>query len=72
MSPAPAYGADLAKIVEETIIQRTVDAMAKEGIPSRGFIYWPHAYERRPQGFGIQLPLRDPEAQVVIPVLKRI
>jgi len=71
VSPAPAYGADLAKIVEETIIQRTVDAMAKEGIPLKGILYTGLMLTKDgPKVLEYNCRFGDPEAQVVIPRLK--
>jgi len=71
VSPAPAYSDEIAKIVEETIIQRTVDAMAKEGIPFKGILYSGLMLTADgPKVLEYNCRFGDPEAQVVIPRLK--
>jgi len=71
VSPAPAYNAELARVVEETIIQRTVDAMAKEGMPFKGILYTGLMLTKEgPKVLEYNCRFGDPEAQVVIPRLK--
>ena len=70
-SPSPKYTGDVQKIVEETIIRRTVDALRAENVDFKGVLY-----------FGLMLTqdglklleynarFGDPEAQVVLPRMK--
>ncbi|NLZ54608.1 MAG: phosphoribosylamine--glycine ligase, partial [Thermoanaerobacteraceae bacterium] len=71
VSPAPAYGAEIAQLVEETIIQRTIDAMAKEGMPFKGILYTGLMLTQEgPKVLEYNCRFGDPEAQVVIPRLE--
>ena len=71
VSPAPAYSSEIAQVVEKTIIQKTVDAMAQEGIPFKGVLYTGLMLtEEGPKVLEYNCRFGDPEAQVVIPRLK--
>lgn len=71
VSPAPAYTLELAKTVEHDIIQRTVDAMASEGIPFKGILYTGLMLTKSgPKVLEYNCRFGDPETQVVIPRLK--
>jgi len=71
VSPAPVYSTELAQVVEETIIGRTVDAMAKEGMPFKGILYTGLMLTKEgPKVLEYNCRFGDPEAQVVIPRLK--
>ena len=71
ISPNPHYTEDIAKTCMETIFQPTVDAMAKEGRPFKGVLY----FGLMLTGDGVKVieynaRFGDPEAQVVLPRLK--
>lgn len=71
VSPAPAYTAELSEVVEKNIIQRTIDAMADEGIPFKGILYTGLMLtEVGPKVLEYNCRFGDPETQVVIPRLK--
>ena len=70
-SPSPFYTPEVDAFCKEHIYQKTVDAMAAEGRPFKGIIFfglmlteeWPKVLEYNAR-FG------DPEAQVVLPRMK--
>jgi len=71
VSPAPAYSVELDQVVKESIIQKTVDAMAKEGMPFKGVLYTGLMLTQEgPKVLEYNCRFGDPEAQVVIPRLK--
>jgi len=71
VSPAPAYDEELARIVEENIIQKTLNAMAMEGVPFKGVLYTGLMLTKEgPKVLEYNCRFGDPEAQVVIPRLK--
>jgi phosphoribosylamine--glycine ligase len=71
VSPAPAYSAELSEVVEKNIIQRTIDAMANEGIPFKGVLYTGLMLTKAgPKVLEYNCRFGDPETQVVIPRLK--
>ena len=71
VSPAPAYGLELAEVVDKNIIQRTIDAMANEGIPFKGILYIGLMLTKTgPKVLEYNCRFGDPETQVVIPRLK--
>ncbi|MGI6425281.1 MAG: phosphoribosylamine--glycine ligase [Tepidanaerobacteraceae bacterium] len=71
VSPAPAYGLELAEVVDKNIIQRTIDAMANEGIPFKGILYTGLMLTKTgPKVLEYNCRFGDPETQVVIPRLK--
>ena len=71
VAPNPYYTADVAKVCMETIFEPTVKAMAAEGCPFKGCLYFglmltpdgPKVIEYNSR-FG------DPETQVVLPLLE--
>ena len=67
-SPSPYYTDEIARFCEEKIYQRTVDAMAAEGRPFRGVIFF--GLMLTPDGPRVleyNVRFGDPEAQVVLP-----
>ncbi len=67
-SPSPYYTDEVARFCEEKIYQRTVDAMAAEGRPFRGIIFF--GLMLTPDGPRVleyNVRFGDPEAQVVLP-----
>ncbi|MDD4570168.1 MAG: phosphoribosylamine--glycine ligase [Tepidanaerobacteraceae bacterium] len=71
VSPASAYSSELAEVVEKNIIQRTIDAMASEGIPFKGILYTGLMLTKTgPKVLEYNCRFGDPETQVVIPRLK--
>ncbi|MDI3481741.1 MAG: phosphoribosylamine---glycine ligase [Tepidanaerobacteraceae bacterium] len=71
VSPAPAYSLELAEMVENQIIKKTVDAMAKEGIPFKGVLYTGLMLTNEgPRVLEYNCRFGDPEAQVVLPRLE--
>ncbi|MCR5273513.1 MAG: phosphoribosylamine--glycine ligase [Lachnospiraceae bacterium] len=70
-SPSPFYTKDVEKFCEENIYQRTVDAMASEGRPFTGVIFFGLMLtEEGPKVLEYNARFGDPEAQVVLPRMK--
>ena len=66
-SPAPAMTDAVAAEVEETIIRRTVEAMASEGTPFRGVLYAGLMMTKDgPQLLEYNVRFGDPECQVLM------
>jgi phosphoribosylamine--glycine ligase len=66
-SPAPVMTDELLAEVEETIIRRTVDAMAAEGAPFRGVLYAGVMITKNgPQLLEYNVRFGDPECQVLM------
>ncbi len=71
ISPAPAYSPEIAQSVENGIIQKTVEAMAKEGMPFVGVLYTGLILtEKGPKVLEYNCRFGDPETQAVLPRLK--
>ncbi|MCL6559422.1 MAG: phosphoribosylamine--glycine ligase [Firmicutes bacterium] len=71
VSPASTYSMELAEIVEKQIIQKTIDAMAKEGIPFKGVLYTGLMLTNKgPRVLEYNCRFGDPETQVVLPRLE--
>ncbi len=71
ISPVPAYTPELAKLCMETIFQPTVDAMAAEGRPFQGVLYF--GLMLTPQGPKVveyNSRFGDPECQAVLSLLE--
>jgi phosphoribosylamine--glycine ligase len=70
-SPSPKYTDAVRKVVEETIIHRTVDALRQEGIDYKGVIYFGLMLTKDgPKLLEYNARFGDPEAQVVLPRMK--
>jgi phosphoribosylamine---glycine ligase len=71
-SPAPVVTPSLHKIVMETIIEPTIQGMAKEGIIYQGFLYagLMIAADGKLKVLEFNCRLGDPETEVVLPRLK--
>lgn len=70
-SPSPFFTDEVRKVCDRTIFQPTVDAMAKEGRPFRGVLYF--GLMLTPQGPKVveyNTRFGDPETQVVLPRMK--
>lgn len=70
-SPSPFYTPEVDAFCKENIYQRTMDAMAKEGRPFRGVLYF--GLMLTPDGPKVleyNTRFGDPETQVVLPRLK--
>lgn len=70
-SPSPFFTEEIRKVCDRTIFQPTVDAMAKEGRPFRGVLYF--GLMLTPQGPKVveyNTRFGDPETQVVLPRMK--
>lgn len=71
ISPTYDYTPELTKMVEEDIIQKTVDAMAREGYPFKGILYTGLILtDKGPKVLEYNCRFGDPETQVVIPRLE--
>jgi len=71
ISPTPVYSIELAGLVEREIIQKTIRAMAKEGIPFKGVLYTGLMLTNKgPRVLEYNCRFGDPETQVVLPRLK--
>ena len=70
-SPSPFYTEEVDKFCRENIYQRTVDAMAAEGRPFVGIIFFGLMLTPNgPRVLEYNCRFGDPEAQVVIPRMK--
>lgn len=70
-SPSPFFTEDVKKFCEEHIFQKTVDAMAAEGRPFQGVIFFGLMLtEDGPKVLEYNARFGDPEAQVVLPRMK--
>lgn len=70
-SPSPFYTAEVDKFCQKYIYQATVDAMAAEGRPFKGIIFFGLMLtEDGPKVLEYNARFGDPEAQVVLPRMK--
>ena len=70
-SPSPFYTEEVDEYCKEYIYQATVDAMAAEGRPFRGVIFFGLMLtEKGPKVLEYNARFGDPEAQVVLPRMK--
>ena len=70
-SPSPFFTEEVQKFCEENIFQKTVDAMAAEGRPFTGVIFFGLMLtEDGPKVLEYNARFGDPEAQVVLPRMK--
>ena len=70
-SPSPFYTKEVEEFCEKYIYQRTVDAMAAEGRPFKGVIFFGLMLtEEGPKVLEYNARFGDPEAQVVLPRMK--
>lgn len=70
-SPSPFYTKEIDGYCREHIYQATVDAMAKEGRPFKGVIFFGLMLtEKGPKVLEYNARFGDPEAQVVLPRMK--
>ena len=70
-APSPFYTPELAQIVERDVLQKTVEAMKKEGCPYKGVLYAGLMLTSK----GVKVleyncRFGDPETQVVLPLLE--
>lgn len=70
-SPSPFYTEEVDRFCREHIYQATVDAMAAEGRPFKGIIFFGLMLtEKGPRVLEYNARFGDPEAQVVLPRMK--
>ncbi len=70
-SPSPFYTEEIDRFCQEKIYQPTVDAMAAEGRPFKGIIFFGLMLtENGPKVLEYNARFGDPEAQVVLPRMK--
>jgi phosphoribosylamine--glycine ligase len=71
-SPAPVVTPELHKIIMQTIIEPTIQGMAKEGIIYQGFLYagLMISAHGEPKVLEFNCRLGDPETEVILPRLK--
>ncbi len=70
-SPSPFYTEEIDSYCREHIYQRTMDAMAKEGRPFRGVLYFGLMLTQDgPKVLEYNTRFGDPETQVVLPRMK--
>jgi phosphoribosylamine--glycine ligase len=70
-SPSPFYTAEIDRQAKERIYQKTVDAMAAEGRPFKGVLYFGLMMTKDgPKVVEYNTRFGDPEAQVVLPRMK--
>jgi phosphoribosylamine--glycine ligase len=70
-SPAPVVTDDILRIVDETIVKRTLEGMKKLGTPYKGCLYVGLMIENNnPRVVEFNCRFGDPEIQAVLPLLK--
>ena len=70
-APAPVVTTELEQVVYDTIMKPTIDALAAEGTPFKGILYGGIIFTAKgPQVVEFNCRLGDPEAQVVLPLMK--
>lgn len=70
-SPAPVVTKELLKNILETIVYRTIDGLAKEGIDYRGVLYAGVMITKDgPKALEFNVRFGDPETQAILPRLK--
>ena len=70
-SPSPFYTEEIDRICREQIYQKTVDAMAAEGRPFKGVLYFGLMLTQDgPKVLEFNTRFGDPETQVVLPRMK--
>ncbi|MCX5705014.1 MAG: phosphoribosylamine--glycine ligase [Candidatus Omnitrophica bacterium] len=70
-SPAPVVTKELLKNILETIVYRTIDGLAKEGIDYRGVLYAGVMITKDgPKTLEFNVRFGDPETQAILPRLK--
>ena len=71
VAPNPYYTPEIAKTCMDTIFRPTIDAMAKEGRPFAGCLYFGLMLTAQgPKVIEYNCRFGDPETQVVLPLLK--
>ncbi|NWI54495.1 PUR2 protein, partial [Calyptomena viridis] len=69
--PAPQISKDLLQKIRETVLQKTVDGMRKEGVPYCGVLYAGLMLTKEgPKVLEFNCRFGDPECQVILPLLK--
>ncbi len=69
-SPSPKYTDDVAKVVYDTIVVPTMEAMNSEGCPFKGVLYFGLMLTQDgPKVIEYNSRFGDPEAQVVLPLM---
>ncbi|CAN8197089.1 unnamed protein product [Coccothraustes coccothraustes] len=69
--PAPQISKDLLQKIRETVLQKTVDGMRKEGIPYLGVLYAGLMLTKDgPKVLEFNCRFGDPECQVILPLLR--
>ncbi|XP_061857576.1 trifunctional purine biosynthetic protein adenosine-3 isoform X3 [Colius striatus] len=70
-SPTPQVSKDLLQKIRDTILQKTVDGMRKEGVPYFGVLYAGLMLTKDgPKVLEFNCRFGDPECQVILPLLK--
>ncbi|NXX17420.1 PUR2 protein, partial [Podargus strigoides] len=70
-SPAPQISKDLLQKIRDTVLQKTVDGMRKEGVPYLGVLYAGLMITKDgPKVLEFNCRFGDPECQVILPLLK--
>ncbi|XP_071423538.1 trifunctional purine biosynthetic protein adenosine-3 [Pithys albifrons albifrons] len=69
--PAPQISKDLLQQIRDTVLQKTVDGMRKEGVPYLGVLYAGLMLTKDgPKVLEFNCRFGDPECQVILPLLK--
>ncbi|NWZ36665.1 PUR2 protein, partial [Brachypodius atriceps] len=69
--PAPQISKDLLQKIRETVLQKTVDGMKKEGVPYLGVLYAGLMLTKDgPKVLEFNCRFGDPECQVILPLLR--
>ena len=70
-APAPVIDADKQKLIEEQLVQRTINGMIEEGRPYRGVLYLGLMITKDgPKLIEYNCRFGDPETQAVLPLLE--
>ncbi|NWU05250.1 PUR2 protein, partial [Cephalopterus ornatus] len=69
--PAPQISKDVLQQIRDTVLQKTVDGMRKEGVPYLGVLYAGLMLTKDgPKVLEFNCRFGDPECQVILPLLK--
>ncbi|NPV43374.1 MAG: phosphoribosylamine--glycine ligase [Firmicutes bacterium] len=70
-APSPVYTPDIARVVENEILKKTIDAMKRENRPYKGVLYAGLMITSKgPKVLEFNCRFGDPEAQAVLPLLE--
>ena len=71
VSSLEMFTGDLREVIDEKVVRATVEGLARDGLPYRGFLYFGLILtERGPKMLEYNCRFGDPEAQAVLPMIE--